>query len=73
MESGQVISIVLKRVRNRVKQVDLGMGFMFLAAFVVLFLLLEVVLDHVFVLQRATRLVSLSILKVSVLLIACAA
>ncbi|MEW6360215.1 MAG: hypothetical protein AB1696_28035, partial [Planctomycetota bacterium] len=72
MDSGQVISIVLKRLRNRVKLVDLGAGFIALAAFLVIFLLLEVVFDHVFVLQKATRLVSLSILKVSVFLLACA-
>jgi len=69
MRSRDIIATVLKRVRKRIKLVDAGTGLFFLAAFLLLFLLVEVICDHTFALHKGTRLVFLSVLKLSALAI----
>lgn len=72
MDNSEVVSLMLKRVRERVKLVDVGTGLIVLGAFLVSFLMFEVACDHFFALHRGTRMVFLVVLKIAILALLCA-
>ncbi|HID21967.1 MAG TPA: hypothetical protein EYP14_06155, partial [Planctomycetaceae bacterium] len=60
----------LQRVKGRIRTIEFGFAFAVIASIVLGVVVVEVILDHLFVLQRATRVAILSGLKIGVLCLA---
>ncbi|MBM4082727.1 MAG: hypothetical protein FJ278_23675, partial [Planctomycetes bacterium] len=65
MQHHDAIETLIRQVKTRLKSLEMGAGLAWLLIFVVCFFFVEVVLDHLFALQRGTRLALLAVFKIS--------